>query len=80
MSRNDKISILIAIIFLSLSMYFLYVGNYLYALGWIILSIAFFLEAYNPHETGRREVTIIINVILPFIGIGILIYALVYGN
>lgn len=80
MSRNDKISILIAIIFLILFMYFLYTGNYLYALGWIILSIAFFLEAYNPHETGRREVTIIINIILPFIAIGILIYALIYGN
>lgn len=80
MSRNDKISILIAIIFLILFMYFLYTGNYLYALGWIILSIAFFLEAYNPHETGLREVTIIINIILPFIAIGILIYALIYGN
>lgn len=80
MSRNDKISILIAIIFLTFFMYFLYAESYLYALGWIILSIAFFLEAYNPHETGRREVTIIINVILSVIGIGILIYALIYGN
>ena len=80
MSRNDKISILIAIIFLILFMYFLYAENYLFALGWIILSIAFFLEAYNPHETGRREVAIIINVILPFIALGIFIYALIYGN
>lgn len=80
MSRNDKISILIAIIFLIISMYFLYTENYLYAIGWLILSIAFFLEAYNPHETGRREVTIIINVILPFIALGIIIYALIYGN
>lgn len=80
MSRNDKISILIAMIFLILFMYFLYIENYLFALGWLVLSIAFFLEAYNPHETGRREVTIIINVILPFIALGIFIYALVYGN
>lgn len=79
MSRNDKISILFACIFLILFVYFLYTNNYLYALGWLILSIALFLEPYNPREAGPREVIILIDVILPFIAIAIFVYAIIYG-
>lgn len=78
MSRNDKLSILAGCIFFILFIYFLYITSYLYALGWLILSIALFLEVYTPRETGRREVLIIIDVILPFIAIAIFIYALIY--
>ena len=79
MSRNDRFSIVAVCIFLIIFIYALYVKSYLYALGWVILSAALFLEAYTPRKTGNREILIIINVALPFIALGIFIYTLIYG-
>lgn len=79
MNRNDKISLMLGIIFFVLFLYFLYITYYLFALGWIILSIALFTGAYTPRDTSSREVLILIDVILPFIALGILIYAIIYG-
>ena len=78
MSRNDKFSIIAGCIFFIIFIYVLYIKSYLYALGWIILSAALFLEAYTPRKTGNREILIIINVALPFIALAIFIYALIY--
>ncbi len=78
MSINDKLSIIGGCIFFILFIYFLYIKDYLYALGSVILSITLFLGAYTPREIGRREVLIIIDVILPFIAIAIFIYALIF--
>lgn len=78
MSRNDKISIIFGIVFFALFLYFMYIIDYLYALGWLILSIAFFLESYNPRDLSSREVLVLIDVILPFIAIGIIIYRFIY--
>ncbi|MGB9938187.1 MAG: hypothetical protein ACPK7O_10770 [Methanobacterium sp.] len=79
MSRNDKISIILGIIFFALFLYYLYNNDYLYALGWFILSIALFLESYNPRDLSSRELLVLIDVILPFIAIGIIIYRFIYG-
>ncbi len=79
MSRNDKFSIITGCIFFIIFIYTLYIQSYLYALGWIILSVALLLEAYTPRKTGNREILIIINVALPFIALGIFIFTLVYG-
>jgi len=78
MSRNDIFATFFGIIFLIAFMYFIYTKNYLISTGWLILSISAFLEAYNPRDTGYREITILINVILPFIAILIFIYALFF--
>lgn len=78
MSRNDKFNIIAGCIFFILFIYFLYIKDYLYALGWLILSAALFLGIYTPRKTGNREILIIINVILPFIALAIFIYALIY--
>jgi hypothetical protein len=79
MSRNDKISLILGILFLVLFAYFLYIKYYLYAIGWLILGIALFLGAYTPRDTSSREVLVLIDVILPFIALGIFIYAIIYG-
>jgi len=79
MHRNDKISLILGIVFFVLFLYFLYLKDYLFALGWIILSIALLTGAYTPRDTSSREVLILIDVILPFIALGILIYAIIYG-
>jgi hypothetical protein len=79
MSRNDEISLILGILFLVLFAYFLYIKYYLYAIGWLILGIALFLGAYTPRDTSSREVLVLIDVILPFIALGIFIYAIIYG-
>ena len=78
MSRNDKFSITAGGIFFILFIYFIYVKEYLYAAGWLILSVALFLGAYTPRKIGNREILIIIDVILPFIALAVFIYASVY--
>jgi len=78
MHRNDKISLILGIVFFVLFLYFLYIKYYLFALGWIILSIALLTGAYTPRDTSSREVLVLIDVILPFIAFGILIYAIIY--
>ncbi len=78
MSVNDKFSIIAGCIFFILFIYFIYIKNYLYALGWLILSAALFLGAYTPREIGYREILIIIDVVLPFIALAIFIYELIY--
>lgn len=78
MHRNDKLSFLLGIIFFILFIYFLYTKNYLYAIAWLILSIALISGAYNPRDTSSRELLVLIDVILPFIAIGIFAYALIY--
>jgi len=79
MYRNDKTSLIFGITFFALFLYFLYIKYYLFAAGWIILSIALLTGAYTPRDTSSREVLIIIDVILPFIALGIFVYALIYG-
>jgi hypothetical protein len=79
MNKNDKISLIFGIIFFCLFLYFLYITYYLFALGWIILSIALVSGAYTPRDTSSREVLILIDVILPFIALGIFVYAIIYG-
>lgn len=78
MHRNDKLSFLLGIIFFILFIYFLYTKNYLYGIGWLILSIALISGAYTPRDTSNRELLVLIDVILPFIAIGIFAYALIY--
>lgn len=80
MKRNDKISLVFGIFFFILFTYFLYIGYYLYALGWLILSAALITGAYTPRDTSSREVLVLIDVILPFIALGIIIYAIIYGK
>jgi hypothetical protein len=79
MHRNDKISLVLGIIFLFIFAYFLYIQYSLYAIGWLILSIALLLGAYNPRDTSSKELLVLIDIILPFVAIGILIYAFIYG-
>ncbi len=79
MNRNDKISLIFGITFFILFLYFLFSKYYLFALGWIILSIALLTGAYTPRDTSSREILVIIDVILPFIAFGIFIYAIIYG-
>ena len=79
MFKNDRISLILGIIFFVLFAYFIYIKYYLYGLGWIILSIALFLGAYTPRNTSNREILVLIDVILPFIALSIFIYAILYG-
>jgi hypothetical protein len=79
MKRNDRISLLIGCLFFVLFSYFLNIEEYLTALGWLLLSVTMFLGAYTPKKFDRREVLILINVILPFVAIGIFIYRIIYG-
>lgn len=79
MNKNDKISLILGVIFFVLFAYFLYIKSYLYAIGWLIFSIALFLGAYTPRDTSSREVLVLIDVVLPFIALGIFIYAIIYG-
>ena len=78
MSRKDKISLLLGMIFFILFVYSIYIKYYLFSLGWFILSMALFLGIYTPRNTSNREIVVLIDVILPFIAIGIFIYAIIY--
>ncbi len=77
MSWNDKISLILGIIFFILFVYFIFAQFYLIAVGLFILSIALLSGAYTPRDTSSRELLVLIDVILPFIAIGILIYAMI---
>ena len=79
MKRNDKIDMIIGCIFIAPFLYFLYISENLYALGWLLLSLTMFLGSYTPKKTDRREVFILINVILPFLAVGIFFYRLIHG-
>ena len=79
MSRKDKISLILGIIFLILAIYFLFIKYYSYGLGWFILSIALFLGVYTPRNTSNREIVVLIDVIMPFVALVIFIYAIIYG-
>ncbi len=78
MSRKDKIILIFGIIFFILFAYFIYFKYYLFSLGWFILSIALFLETYTQRNTSKREIVVLIDVILPFIALGIFIYTIIY--
>lgn len=78
MKRNDRISLVIGCLFFVLFLYFLNIEEYLAALGWLLLTFTMFLGAYTPEKFDRREVLILVNVILPFIAIGIFIYRIIY--
>ena len=78
MKRNDRISLVIGCLFFVLFLYFLNIEDYLAALGWLLLTVTMFLGAYTPEKFDRREVLILVNVILPFIAIGIFIYRIIY--
>ena len=79
MSRKDKISFILGVMFLILAIYFLFIKYYSYSLGWFILSIALFLGVYTPRNTSNREIVVLIDVIMPFVALIIFIYAIIYG-
>jgi hypothetical protein len=78
MKRNDRISLVIGCLFFVLFLYFLNIEEYLATLGWLLLTVTMFLGAYTPKKFDRREILILVNVILPFIAIGIFIYRIIY--
>lgn len=76
MKRNDIIILIAGCLFFVLFLYFLDILDYLTALGWLLLSFTMFLGIYTPKKTDRRELVVLINVIIPLIAFGIFIYRL----